>query len=391
MEKKSNRMSIFNIVTYICICTIGSTVLVGAHDLRSRALNNVILINGIMVLTYVILLCFSMCYAELKEIVPEEGGDMVYSGKFYASFLGTAYALSILLLTAPGVNTIFMMYIKGAYGLADKYNVFYFGAMCLIVPSLCLLPISLKARVVNILGTLQKIMLLGIDISLPLALFLKNKNPLISTTGVVKQEGVTADSFFRTLSEVYFSYCGYTEANSFTREQTGPLFKPYICSTTVIYAIYAVIVNLFLGVYKNDPSEIKFENVLGFMGGAARPIYLIIATVMYSLPFFGLSFMTANNIQYICKKHCVHESLKYVFVCLISLINFALTFVGLGVVMNIVCANMIFFAMLSIAGIIVHKYRNPKYQPKVPMPLVYGSVGIAATMFGINITYIIKK
>lgn len=385
------KMTTLQTVTYICVCTIGTGILSSAKELRQKSLNNNLLINAIMIFVYGILMGFSMCYAELREIFHEEGGDMFYIGKFYSNLLGTFYSLSILLVSGPGVNVIFMMYLKESFCIPDKYKLLYFTLMCFAVAPLCLLSEKVKGKVVGILGMVQKVILVFIALSLPFAYIFRDKNPLVKINETVIQHPITADSFFRTLSEVYFIYGGFNEENSYRREKTGMLFKTYFISTTVIFLIYTVIVNLFLLVYKNDNSDIEYRNVLGYMGTSAFSfgsiIYYVIVGVMYILPFFGMSFMINNNISYIAKKYKIHESIKYVFTVLGALIAFTMTFFDFSVVMNIVCACMIFFSMLSMAGILIYKHRNKFYKMKVPLPIVYFSIAMAATMLGVNITY----
>lgn len=245
-ECKIKKMSTFNIVTFICICTVGSAVLMGAKTLREYAKNNVVLVNFAMFTIYAIMMCHSLCYAELKEIFPEEGIDNLYVEKIYNSMTGSIYSLILLLISNTGSNTIFIFNLKEVFGIPDKFDVLFYGALSILVSLLTLIPTSYKSKVSKYLGMLQQAVLLIIAFSLPLSLCLEHKNPLIKKDEKVVQTKITADAFFRSISEIYFSYYGFNEANGLLKEEVGKLYVPYLCSTTALYVLYMILNNFFM-------------------------------------------------------------------------------------------------------------------------------------------------
>ena len=388
--EKSREFNTLHIVKYICICTIGSAVLMAAKDLREAADNNVLTINVATIFAYMIMMVYSLCYAEIKEIFHEEGGDFVYIGKFYNETVASIFSLSILLLSGPGVNTIFMCEMMGVYGIEPgyiKHICIVIGA--LLVSPLCLIPPQIKGPIVKYLGLLQQLFLVLILVSLPLSMVFTNNK--IHTNDNVIQGEPTFLRFIDTLSCIYFSYVGFNEGNSMHRNQTGPLFKPYMISTTVLFLIYDLFINLFLIIYRNDSSEIKYKNVLGFLGSADVYVYRILCTVLYSLPFIGLSFLISNNMNYLMAKYKLNNKIKYLIVLVMMGLNVMFNYIGVKVVMNIVCAVMIFFSTLSMAGIIKYKYQHKDYKSKIPMSFVYLGVVFGCMMFTLNIAGTIRQ
>ncbi|OQS55876.1 hypothetical protein EHP00_415 [Ecytonucleospora hepatopenaei] len=315
---------------------------------------------------------------------------MLYVEKIYNSTMGTVYSLSILFISSPCVNVIFMTLLANAFEIPQNYRFLFYGFFILLVMPLPLIPVELKSKVAGYLGYVQQAVLCIIGLSLPVALIMKKKNPMIKLNEEVKQGPITLMSFLETMSEVYFSYVGFTEANSLPKEQVGKLYVPYLCSTTVLFVLYMVLDNFFLLIYRKDGSEINYLNVLGFLRGGAKPVYLMIVCALYTMPFVGMSFMTSTNIVYIKEKYNLHDSIKYVIVTAGALLMFIASYMQLGLIMNIVCGCMIFFSMLAMAGILFHARRNPKYKMKIPKLVVFISVGFAAIMLGTNITFIIK-
>ena len=384
---KNNEYSTFDLLKYTCICTVGPSILFGIVDLQEYTNNNPFLINLVMGLTFLMVLFFSLCYAELKEIFPEEGGDFVYIERFYNENAGILYSLSTLFISGPACNVVHLKELVKTYQLENYSKYIFYIVMTLVASPLFLLSDKIKNRLINYLGLIHQLFILFVFISLPCAYFIEN--PLIRNDEIYERGKITVKTFFHALSVGFFFYSGFNEANSLHRKQTGPLYKVYIISTTALFIIYSCFFNMFLLLYKNDSGEINYKNVLGFLGSSHEVVYKIISTILYSIPLFSLSFMISHNINYLCRKFKLKYFHRIVYLIILMGITFGLTFFEFETVFNVISAFMILFSLLSVSGILKHKYKNKKYHMKISLTVVVTSIIFLLLMLSLSIYYMI--
>lgn len=390
MTGEKQKFTSMDIIKYICICTVGSGVLFGPKEIRENAGNNSICVNLALFVAYIMIQFMAQGYAEIGRIEPAPGGDSFYLELFYSKIAATIYAAVMLVVSVPGITAIFVGCLLDVFKV-EKYQVLIKLAMCILVAPLGYIPLS-KRKLVSDIGTyFQLCALLAIGVLLPSALVFRTSCTAIDKISKVEPEPLSLSTFICALSSIYFYFCGYNEANSFSRADTGPLYKPYLLSTTVLYMIYAVIINLFLVVYKNDSSAIDFEKVLSFTKKGARPIYVFVASCLYFPPFLSMAFFSGNNRSYLTKTYGLTELHNIIIVVVGGALSFGYTFMPLGKILNAVSVVMMVVALFSLMGIFVYKRKHAGYKMKMPFGAAVASIVSSLVFIVVVLLSMFKK
>ncbi|ORD95140.1 hypothetical protein ECANGB1_2774 [Enterospora canceri] len=369
-----NRFSTLDLVKYAIICSIGTGMIYGPVQYSCISGKNSYTVNIALFIASIFEQLIAQCYAELKCILPQEGGDFLYIEQFFSGSAGTAYALVMLIVYTTGANSFTINLLLDVFKISNNRAIWSLLLSLIIIP-ITLIPVYARKRVMRLISILQFAAVFLILLSLPLAVGFKKENRLISTTKHVVRAPVTLKTLLLVFAKMHYTFCGIFSCNSLHKDVTGNLYLPYLISASTIYVLYVVVTNSLFHIYRNETGEIDYENVLGFLPGKSNTVACMgICFALYFGGFFANGFTATDNLNYLIKKYKMRKNTNYAAAVASAGIAFSFSFIELNRVMAVLSMLLILSTTLSITGIIIHSRRNPTYRIKVPKFLIYSAI-----------------
>lgn len=396
---KIKTYSTFDLVKYILICTVGSGVLYGPKVMVAESKKNTFIINFALGFVSSLCILISQCYAELKRMIPDEGGDFLYIQIFFSSIAGTIYSILTLFIIVPCCISFFLNSLFQCHNPLNINNVPFetlqikimrFLSISIIVP---LGLISSQSRIIisSILSKIQQVSILILLITLPLACYLNHDS--VKKSSMYNTNLFSLSDFFKTVSTVYFSFNGFVDGNSLPSYQISSLHKPYLLSTFILYVIYATITNMFLYIFRNNLSELDYFKALDFIENKSLQmiIYKFVYTILFMCPLFSSSFLINTNINYLVKQYKLNNMIYYSSFVLIGIFSYIASYINIKVIFDCLMIMFLFSGCLSISGLLLYNKRSLNYKRKIPYSIIVGGLCSAILLFSLNGYYFIRN
>ena len=396
---KIKTYSMFDLIKYILICTVGSGLLYGPKVMVAESKKNTFIIN--LALGFVSALCMmiSQCYAELKRMIPDEGGDFLYIQIFFSSIAGTIYSILTLFIIVPCCISFFL---NSLFQCHNPFNINNITSETLQIKAIRVLSIativplglfSSRSRIVisSILSKVQQVGILILLITLPLACYLTHD--LFKKSTIPNTNLFSLHDFLKTVSTVYFSFNGFVEGNSLPSYQIGSLRKPYLLGTFILYVIYATITNMFLYIFRNNLSELDYFKALEFIKNKSLQIiiYKFVYTILFICPLFSSSFLVSNNINYLVKQYKLNDVIYYSSFILIGIFSYIASYINIRLIFDCLMIMLLFSGCLSISGLLFYNKHGLNYKCRIPYTIIVGGLCSAILLFSLNGYYFIQS
>lgn len=232
------------------------------------------LVGGLLALTG------ALCYAELANAYPREGGDYVYLSRAYGSWAGYLFGWSQLAIIRPGdialMAFVFARYAQALYAPFESSRLIYAAAAVVVLTSINILGVKEGKWTQNLLTVIKALGLLAI---IAAGLLASGQQPTSAEPAALTMGGLEL-----ALILVLFTFGGWNEMAYVAAEIRRPqrnIVRALVVGTTAVTALYMLVNGAFLhalGYVKMAASQAVAVDTVAtvFPGMASKAVSVLI-------------------------------------------------------------------------------------------------------------------
>lgn len=406
-KKNIGKIGLLTAIAYVIANMVGTGVFTSLGFQLAGGVTSVFSILMLWLMGGVIAFTGAQVYGELGSVMPRSGGEynflseiyhpaLGFMSGFFSMFVGFAAPIALAAITLS-------QYFGNVYAGIDPR----FVAAAVIVVITVVHSIGVKSgSIFQLIFTILKVLLIVVFIVIGL-FFTEGHQDISVLPTAISWEQILSSGFAVSLIFVYYSYSGWNASAYFVSELKNPaknLPRSLIIGTVVVAILYLLLNFTFLYVSpienltgQLDIGAVAATDMMGAVGGKiiSGVISILLISTISSMVFVGprviqtigedyksLRFMnvkTKNNVPIVAILIQSAISLILLFTS-----SFEILLSYLGIVMNI-------FALLTVCGVFVHRYRFPKMK-RPYKTWGYPVVPIVFALFVIwNMIYMFKE
>lgn len=406
-KKNIGKIGLLTAIAYVIANMVGTGVFTSLGFQLAGGVTSVFSILMLWLMGGVIAFTGAQVYGELGSVMPRSGGEynflseiyhpaLGFMSGFFSMFVGFAAPIALAAITLS-------QYFGNVYAGIDPR----FVAAAVIVVITVVHSVGIKSgSIFQLIFTILKVLLIVVFIVIGL-FFTEEHQDISVLPTAISWEQILSSGFAVSLIFVYYSYSGWNASAYFVSELKNPaknLPRSLIIGTVVVAVLYLLLNFTFLYVSpienltgQLDIGAVAATDMMGAVGGKiiSGVISILLISTISSMVFVGprviqtigedyksLRFMnvkTKNNVPIVAILIQSAISLILLFTS-----SFEILLSYLGIVMNI-------FALLTVCGVFVHRYRFPKMK-RPYKTWGYPVVPIVFALFVIwNMIYMFKE
>ncbi len=406
-KKNIGKIGLLTAIAYVIANMVGTGVFTSLGFQLAGGVTSVFSILMLWLMGGIIAFTGAQVYGELGSVMPRSGGEynflseiyhpaLGFMSGFFSMFVGFAAPIALAAITLS-------QYFGNVYAGIDPR----FVAAAVIVVITVVHSVGIKSgSIFQLIFTILKVLLIVVFIVIGL-FFTEEHQDISVLPTAISWEQILSSGFAVSLIFVYYSYSGWNASAYFVSELKNPaknLPRSLIIGTVVVAILYLLLNFTFLYVSpienltgQLDIGAVAATDMMGAVGGKiiSGVISILLISTISSMVFVGprviqtigedyksLRFMnvkTKNNVPIVAILIQSAISLILLFTS-----SFEILLSYLGIVMNI-------FALLTVCGVFVHRYRFPKMK-RPYKTWGYPVVPIVFALFVIwNMIYMFKE
>lgn len=406
MNKKVAKLGLFTATSFVVANMVGTGVFTSL-GFQLADIQNPLVIAALWVAGGVIALCGAMVYGELGAAMPRSGGEYNFLSKIYhpsVGFLG-GWVSATIGFAAP-VALACVAFGKYFHGVIPDLNP---TVSALVILALITIVHSVDVKSGGRFQNVFTVLKISFIVFFIIAAFFFSKDTQVLSFNFdhVAGDSILSAAFFISLVYVTYAYSGWNAAAYFVNDLENPtktLPRALLIGTAIVTILYVLLNLAFL--YVAPVYEMKGQLEIGFIAanhifGAnigslmSGAISLLLVSSISSMVFAGPRVTQVMGEDFRLLKFLAYKNNRNVPIVAVW-VQFALSFVLIltatfdalltytGFVLN-------FFAMLTVIGVFVHRFRFPQAErpvktPGYPVvPLIFAGMNIAIMIFLIKL------
>ena len=377
-KKNIGKIGLLTAIAYVIANMVGTGVFTSLGFQLAGGVTSIFSILMLWLMGGIIAFTGAQVYGELGSVMPRSGGEynflsaiyhpaLGFMSGFFSMFVGFAAPIALAAITLS-------QYFGNVYAGIDPR----FVAAAVIIVITVVHSVGIKSgSIFQLIFTILKVLLIVVFIVIGL-FFTEEHQDISVLPTAISWEQILSSGFAVSLIFVYYSYSGWNASAYFVSELKNPaknLPRSLIIGTVVVAVLYLLLNFTFLYVSpienltgQLDIGAVAANDMLGTVGGKiiSGVISILLISTISSMIFVGprviqtigedyksLRFMnvkTKNNVPIVAILIQSAISLILLFTS-----SFEILLSYLGIVMNI-------FALLTVCGVFVHRYRFPKME-----------------------------
>lgn len=375
-KKNIGKIGLLTAIAYVIANMVGTGVFTSLGFQLAGGVTSIFSILMLWLMGGIIAFTGAQVYGELGSVMPRSGGEynflsaiyhpaLGFMSGFFSMFVGFAAPIALAAITLS-------QYFGNVYAGIDPR----FVAAAVIIVITVVHSVGIKSgSIFQLIFTILKVLLIVVFIVIGL-FFTEEHQDISVLPTAISWEQILSSGFAVSLIFVYYSYSGWNASAYFVSELKNPaknLPRSLIIGTVVVAVLYLLLNFTFLYVSpienltgQLDVGAVAATDMMGAVGGKiiSGVISILLISTISSMIFVGprviqtigedyklLRFMnvkTKNNVPIVAILIQSAISLILLFTS-----SFEILLSYLGIVMNI-------FALLTVCGVFVHRYRFPK-------------------------------